>query len=158
MDRKGGKEKNLMLIELLQVALGIRNSLSRIPSDAEWVNVYKLAARHGFVGFLYGGIERLPNEQQLHKMLLLKWFGPAECYRIMYERRRKAVENLNGLWCAATTVLRLYLEIAIRPILCLKLCGLSEPVTFKKSKQYPFDYQVISFEESLERMSESLRK
>ena len=55
----------------------------------------------------------------------------------------------DGWWCAATTVLRLYLEIAIRHILCLKLCGLFEPVIFKKSKQYPFDYKVISFEESL---------
>lgn len=124
------EKKKIDVIELFKAALGIRNSLSRIPSDAEWVNVYKLAARHGFVGFLYGGIERLPNEQQPHKMLLLKWFGQAEYYRIIYERQRKAVENLNGWWCAATTILRLYLEIAIRPILCLKLCGLFEPVTF----------------------------
>ena len=42
----------------------------------------------------------------------------------------------DGWWCAATTVLRLYLEIAIRRILCLKLCGLFEPVTFKSGKIY----------------------
>ncbi|MCI7273142.1 nucleotidyltransferase family protein [bacterium] len=100
MDRKGGKEKNLMLIELLQVALGIRNSLSRIPSDEEWDNVYKLSVSHGVVGVLYGGIERLPKEQRPPKELLLEWFGQAECYRRMYERQRKAVESLNELWRA----------------------------------------------------------
>ena len=98
MDRLGGKEKNLMLIELLQVALGIRNSLSRIPSDEEWDNVYKLSVSHGVVGVLYGGIERLPKEHRPHKRLLLEWFAQAECYRRMYERQRKAVESLNGLW------------------------------------------------------------
>lgn len=87
-----------MLIELLQVALGIRNSLSRIPSDAEWGNVYKLAVSHGVVGVLYGGIERLPKEQRPPKEFLLEWFGQAECYRRMYERQRKAVESLNELW------------------------------------------------------------
>lgn len=94
------EEKNLMLIELLQVALGIRNSLSRIPSDAEWDNIYKLAVRHAIVGVLYGGIERLPKEHRPHNGLLLEWFGQAEYYRIMYERQRKAVENLNRLWRA----------------------------------------------------------
>ena len=87
-----------MLIELLQVALGIRNSLSRIPSDAEWGNVYKLAVSHGVVGVLYGGIERLTKEQRPPKEFLLEWFGQAECYRRMYERQRKAVESLNELW------------------------------------------------------------
>ena len=87
-----------MLIELLQAALGIRNSLSRIPSDAEWGNVYKLAVSHGVVGVLYGGIERLTKEQRPPKEFLLEWFGQAECYRRMYERQRKAVESLNELW------------------------------------------------------------
>lgn len=100
MDRKGGKEKNLMLIELLQVALGIRNSLSRIPSDEEWDNVYKLSVSHGVVGVLYGGIERLPKEHRPYKRLLLEWFAQAEYYRRMYERQRKAVASLNGLWRA----------------------------------------------------------
>lgn len=87
-----------MLIELLQVALGIRDSLSRIPQDAEWDNVYKLSVSHGVVGVLYGGIERLPKEHRPHKRLLLEWFAQAECYRRMYERQRKAVESLNELW------------------------------------------------------------
>lgn len=100
MDRQGGKEINLMLIELLQVVLGIRNSLSRIPSDDGWNDVYKQAARQGIVGVLYGGMERVPKEQRPHKELLLEWFGQAECYRRMYERQRKAVGSLNGLWRA----------------------------------------------------------
>lgn len=89
-----------MLVELLQTALGIRNNLSRIPSEDEWDNVYKLAARHGIVGVLYGGIERLQRKQRPHKGLLLKWFGQAEWYRRMYERQRRAVRSLNGLWRA----------------------------------------------------------
>ena len=98
MDRLGGKERTWMLIELLQAALVKRNSLSRIPQDAEWDNVYTLAVSHGVVGVLYGGIERLPKEQRPPKELLLEWFGQAVCYRRMYERQRKAVESLNELW------------------------------------------------------------
>ena len=87
-----------MLIELLQAALGIRNSLSYVPSDDDWNIVYTLAVSHGVVGVLYGGIERLPREQRPPKELLLGWFGQADCYRRMYERQRKAVESLNELW------------------------------------------------------------
>ena len=59
-----------MLIELLQAALGIRNSLSYVPSDDDWNIVYTLAVSHGVVGVLYGGIERLPREQRPPKELL----------------------------------------------------------------------------------------
>lgn len=90
----------MLIIELLQVALGIRDCLSRIPSDDEWGRVYKQAARDGIVGVLYGGIERLPKEQRPHKGLLIKWFGQAEYYRRMYERQRSAVRSLNGVWRA----------------------------------------------------------
>lgn len=88
----------MLIIELLQVALGIRQSLSHIPSDVEWGRVYKMAVRHRIIGVLYGGIERLPKEQRPHKDLLLEWYGQAEYYRGMYERQRTAVRSLNGLW------------------------------------------------------------
>ena len=94
------KKYTLFIIELLQVALGIRNGLLRIPSDDEWNNVYKQAAKHGIVGMLYGGIERLPTVQRPHKGVLIEWFGQAEYYRRMYERQRLAVMRLNGLWRA----------------------------------------------------------
>lgn len=91
---------DLILIELIQVALGIRNSLSRIPSNGEWNYVYKLSIRHRIAGVLFVGIEKLPKEQSPHKRLLLKWFGQAEYYRAMYELQRKAIQSLNELWRA----------------------------------------------------------
>ena len=88
----------MLVIELLQAALGIRISLCQIPSDEEWDNVYKLSVSHGVVGVLYGGIERLPKEHRPYKRLLLEWFAQAEYYRRRYARQRKAVESLNELW------------------------------------------------------------
>lgn len=89
MDRLGVKERYSMLIELLQASLGIRDSLSHIPSDDEWDIVNNLAVRHGIAGVLFGGLERLPKEQRPHKGLLLKWFWQTECYCRMYGGRER---------------------------------------------------------------------
>lgn len=89
-----------LLQELFQVSLMKRGNLSCIPSADEWGNVYELARTHGVAGFLFGGIERLPKEQQPQKKLLMMWFGLAEHYRRVYEKQRRAVRSLNELWSA----------------------------------------------------------
>lgn len=100
MDRLGEMENHSAFLELLQVSLGIRTNFSRVPSDDEWDSVYKQAAKHGIVGVLFGGIERLPKEQLPHRQLLIKWFGQAEYHKRMYQRQRSAVRSLNEWWSA----------------------------------------------------------
>ena len=52
-----------LFIELLQVTVGTRDSLSRVPSGIEWQNLYEVGQRHVESIILYG-IERLPENQR----------------------------------------------------------------------------------------------
>ena len=72
-------------IELLRVALGSLQSLSRIPSEKEWRDLYAFAVNHSLVGLFFGGIEKLPHEQAPDRELLLRWLGQA-----MIQRRQKS--------------------------------------------------------------------
>ena len=53
-----------LFIELLQIALGVRDDLSRVPSAVEWQCLFDEAQRQAIAGILACGIERLPKEQQ----------------------------------------------------------------------------------------------
>ena len=64
-----------MFFELLQVALGNRECLSRIPSDKEWVDLYDESERQAVTGILLQGIEQLPAEQRPLQDILLQWIG-----------------------------------------------------------------------------------
>ena len=69
----------VQIIELVQVAIGIRDDLSRIPSDSDWVSFFTEALHQGLIGITYVGIRklvRLPGYTLPHK-LLLKWSGAA---------------------------------------------------------------------------------
>lgn len=64
-----------LLLELLQVAIGTRDCLSRTPSDAEWAKLYNAAQTQAVVGIMADGLERLPQDQLPRKELLLQWVG-----------------------------------------------------------------------------------
>lgn len=69
------QKNDKLLFELVQVALKNRQDLSTTPSRNEWYILYKEAKRHSIVGFLFCGIELLPDEQRPPKELLLQWIG-----------------------------------------------------------------------------------
>ena len=48
-----------LFFELLRVAIGQLDCLSRGPLIQEWNDIYEMARRHGLVGVCYKGIERL---------------------------------------------------------------------------------------------------
>lgn len=64
-----------LFIELLQVSLGTREYLSRVPTETEWDGLFDEAQKQALVGVLATGLERLPNEQKPTKQLLLTWIG-----------------------------------------------------------------------------------
>lgn len=67
---------NCLLIELLQVTLGVRDRLSRVPSFQDWEVLFEEARRHAIIGVLMDGIGRLPTEQlPPKKPILLRWIG-----------------------------------------------------------------------------------
>ena len=65
-------------IELLQVALGVRQGLSHVPTADEWNAMFRFAHKQVLQGIMFGGVERLPKECCPPQRLLLKWFAMAE--------------------------------------------------------------------------------
>ncbi len=64
--------------EIIQVALGIRQKLTRALSEAEWEAVCEESVRQAIAGICFAGIEKLPKEQMPPQMLLLQWIGLSE--------------------------------------------------------------------------------
>ena len=70
-----------LFIELLQVAIGTRDSLSRAPSSIEWQTLYDECLRQAVDCVILGGIDYLPENQRPPKDLLLQWIGVGEMLR-----------------------------------------------------------------------------
>ena len=64
-----------MLIELIQVALGFRKQLSHIPSEEEWMRVYKDAMSQAIAGVCFTAIQKLPAEQCPPEEIYWEWLG-----------------------------------------------------------------------------------
>lgn len=80
--------------ELLQVAIGNRDSLSGVPTHEEWEEIYETAKKQTLVGIAFKGVERLPQEQLPPPKRLRQWFVKAD-------KIRKKNEKIN-LECAQT--------------------------------------------------------
>lgn len=81
-ESKESKEGNFVKItkeiELLQVALGCRKELSRVPTDKEWAELFQFAEEHSVIGLMFAGVERLPKPQLPDMDLLMDWLGQTE--------------------------------------------------------------------------------
>lgn len=74
---------NNLFLELLQVTLGTRITLSKTPSENEWKSIFYESQRQAIVGVMACGLEHLPKAQQPPQELLLQWIG----ITIQIERR-----------------------------------------------------------------------
>ena len=68
----------MLLLELLQIALGKRDRLSHILSTDEWSNLFAEAQKQSMVGVAFEGVQKLPKEQWPPQALLFKWIGTTE--------------------------------------------------------------------------------
>lgn len=120
--------KGELFFELLQMALGMRDHLSRVPSAAEWERLFEEAERQAVVGVMLGGIERLVSplgsygnhrgqEPRFIKdeisvsvpmiplEVKLQWIGEAQIIeeqnRVISKACREVIEQLekDGFWC-----------------------------------------------------------
>lgn len=87
-----------LFLELLQVAIGTRENLSRVPSEREWAAIYEKAEQQTVVGVMLDGIEKLPKEQLPPKKLLLQWIGVTEIIRQQNEKQKKVIARLAEIW------------------------------------------------------------
>ena len=94
------KEDNLF-IELIQIALGTRTVLSRIPSDNDWQQIYDTAAKQSLLGVVLSGIEviRAKNvELSIPKNLLLQWIGEVQVIEQQNKKLNEAAEHLTRIF------------------------------------------------------------
>lgn len=63
--------------ELLQISLGTRDKLSRVPSDADWKYLLSESKRQAVLGIMSCGIEILPKYQQPPQGILFQWISTA---------------------------------------------------------------------------------
>ena len=55
---------NKLFFELIQVVIGRRYVLSRVPSAKEWCELYGLSVKQALTGVCFCGVQRLANEQR----------------------------------------------------------------------------------------------
>lgn len=63
----------ILFFELLRVAVGTKDSLSRIPDQHEWQALFNMACMHAIAGVCADGISRLPEEQRPPKDIAMRW-------------------------------------------------------------------------------------
>ena len=73
---------NDIFFELIRVAIGTQESLSRLPSAREWGELYKMAQKQSLVGVCFAGLQRLGADADegfarigICEMLYLTWMG-----------------------------------------------------------------------------------
>lgn len=102
---------NYLFVDLLQVSLGTRDGLSRVPYAVEWQGVFEEAQRQAVAGILLKGVQRLGVVHgegflvNLPKELMLQWIG----LTLQIEQQNKLTTKVcgevvcqmeeDGLWC-----------------------------------------------------------
>jgi len=74
-------ENKSLFFELLQVAIGNRQGLSRVPIPEEWEEIYEMSKKQSLAGIAFAGVERLPQEQMPPGKRIRQWAVKAEKIR-----------------------------------------------------------------------------
>lgn len=86
-----------LFFELLQVSLGTRDALSRVPSVGEWEALLAEAKRQAVVSVMLGGQDRLSQEIRPPKYVLLKWIAYTQMVEngiLLHRQRAREVTEL----------------------------------------------------------------
>lgn len=79
---KNQTEITKLFFELLQIVVGTRQSLSRIPSVKGWQRLYEMATKQSLVGVCFAGVQQLCDSDSenycgMTEMQYLMWMGMA---------------------------------------------------------------------------------
>ena len=87
--------------DFLQVSIGSRDALLRVPSSNEWEEFLTEAQRHAIVGVMFRGLERLPKEQRPPQNVLFRWIGMGQMIeasgRLHRERSKELYEMVSAI-------------------------------------------------------------
>lgn len=148
----------MLFFELLQVAVGNRERLSRVPTAVEWSDLYEESERQAVTGILLQGIEQLPAEQRPFQDILLQWIGVGQMIEQqnhhMDGRCKEMLERLNDAGLHGTILkgqgVALLYDTDLRylrqsgDIDVYANCGIRKALAFAKSqglKDVEWDYE-----------------
>lgn len=85
---------NNLFVELLQLSLGTRVELSRVPSKLEWQFLLDESERQAVAGIMLAGLESLPDNQRPPQAILLQWIGVCQQIEMQNALTTKACQQL----------------------------------------------------------------
>lgn len=94
-------EARQTFFELLQVAIGNREKLSRTPSEKEWREVYQMAVKQSVVGLLFSAIEKLNASDASLKpgvSVFYQWLGEVAQIEAQNKRMNEAAVQLTRIF------------------------------------------------------------
>lgn len=71
----------MLFVELLQIAIGNRKSLSYTPTKEQWTALFALSKKHALLAFVFAGVSKLNPSSDfgaslgMDEMTYLKWLG-----------------------------------------------------------------------------------
>ncbi len=87
-----------LFYEFVQVALGQRETLSRIPSEEEWTEFFECSQKQAVLGLTFDALEKLNRQgQKPPRILLLKWMGIAQRIKTRNTLMDSRCQELLGL-------------------------------------------------------------
>lgn len=88
-----------LFFELLQVALGYKEELSKTPNEDEWGELYYLSQKQSIAPFVFTALENLDQRgQTLPKQLLFEWLGVSERVKAQNAAMNKEAARLTNLF------------------------------------------------------------
>lgn len=87
-----------LFLNLLQVSLGTRGSLSRVPTSVEWNDLFKEAQKQAITGTFLNGLDGLPKDQLPVQDVLLQWIGIGEILKQRNQQLNKACIELQSIF------------------------------------------------------------
>lgn len=88
-----------LIFELIQVALGTRDRLSRTPSNKEWGELYEASEKQAISSFVFPALEILSKHGQKPPMeILYEWIGFSEQVKGQNELMNKEAARLTKMF------------------------------------------------------------
>lgn len=87
-----------LFLDLIQVSLGTRDSLSRVPTSVEWNELFNEAQKQAITGVFLNGLDGLSKDQLPVQDVLLQWIGIGEILKQRNRNLNKACRELQSIF------------------------------------------------------------
>ena len=127
-------DKEQLFFELIRVAIGTQDCLSRLPSEVEWDKLYKLAEKQSLSGICFAGLLRLGADGDegfekigMSEMQFLNWMGVAAQIQLKNELVDKQCVELQDKFNAEGFRSSILKGQGIEKLYCKHLHDLRQP-------------------------------